>query len=77
MNEERIRVSFVYHVAMVLERESQDRSMARAVALGRKDEGPGEDEEIFQRLTLAELSRRMVFKRKELMAYTHRILRVR
>ena len=36
MIEERIRVSFVHHVAMVLERESQDRSMARAMALGRK-----------------------------------------
>ena len=41
-----------------------------------KDEGPREDEELFQRLTLAEPFRRIVLKERNSWLYTHRLLRI-
>ena len=48
------------HDAMMVGRESQDRSMTRAMAL----EGAQEDEDTFQRLTLKESSQRATLKER-------------
>ena len=50
--------SFVQHVAMVVERESQDRSMATAMESGRRTKRRN----VFQRLTLTASARKIVLK---------------
>ena len=60
MNVDAIQDVFLQHVAMVVERGSQDRSMSGAVEL----EGCKKDKQMFQRLTFMELARRIVLEER-------------